>query len=511
MNLRIFLDSGVSWFLHFVNYVYCVSIKGCFMSWKVKPIEEIVAQAERGEKLKRSLGRLNLISLGVGCTIGAGVFVLTGHVAAQFSGPAVVLSLVLSALVCVFAGLCYAELASTIPVSGSAYTYTYATLGEGFAWLIGWTLILEYLLGASTVAVGWSGYVASFLKDFGLYLPQQLIAGPMDKVPGLVNLPAMLVTGSLSLLLLFGIQSSARFNNIIVAVKVAVILLFVICGLAYVNHQNWVPFIPSNQGEFGEFGISGVLRGAAAIFFAYVGFDAVSTAALEARKPQRDIPVGILGALVVVTILYAGVALVMTGMIPYTQLNVAAPVAVAVDAAGPALSWLRPLIKIGAIAGLTSVILVLLLGQTRVLFAVSKDGLLPPILSHVSKKYSTPYVTTLLCGAVAMVMAGFVPLDILSDMVSMGTLLAFAVVCLGVLILRKRRPDLHRPFKAPFSPVVPIIGIIVTLGQMTFLPLDNWKRLGVWLVLGFMVYWFYGRKNSLVGQAIKAEKESASE
>lgn len=477
------------------------------MSWKVKPVEAIVAQAESGQKLKRSLGRLNLISLGVGCTIGAGVFVLTGHVAAQYSGPAVALSMILSAIVCVFAGLCYAELASAIPVSGSAYTYTYASVGEGFAWLIGWTLVLEYLLGASTVAVGWSGYVGSFLKDFGLYLPQQFCAGPMDKVPGIVNLPAMLVTGFLSLLLLFGIQSSARFNNVIVGVKVAVILLFIICGLAYVNGQNWMPFVPANEGQFGEFGFSGVLRGAAAIFFAYVGFDAVSTAALEARKPQRDIPVGILGSLVVVTILYVAVALVMTGMISYKELNVAAPVALAVDHAGPALSWLRPLIKIGAIAGLTSVILVLLLGQTRVLFAISKDGLLPSALSKVSSKYSTPYVTTLICGALGMVLAGLVPLDILSDMVSMGTLLAFAVVCLGVLILRKRRPDLDRPFRTPFSPVVPVIGIIVTLGQMCFLPLANWERLGVWLLIGVGIYLFYGRKNSHLSKTTATQEE----
>lgn len=454
--------------------------------------------------LRRSLNATNLIFLGVGGIIGAGIFVLTGQAAAQYAGPGILISFLIAGVICGFAALCYAELASMIPIAGSAYTYAYATLGEFLAWIIGWDLLLEYLFGASTVAVGWSGYVVSFLNDLGIHIPASLSNAPYDfhahhgwnLTGAYFNLPAVLIILVLTLLLVWGIRESARFNNFIVFVKILVILLFVGFGIAYVNVQYWSPVIPENTGTFGLYGWSGVLRGAGVIFIAYLGFDAVSTAAQEAINPQKDMPVGILGSLGVATVLYMLVAIVLTGMVHYSKLNVPDPIAVGVNAAGEGLMWLRPVIKIGAIAGLGSVILVLLLGQPRILFTMAADGLLPECFAKVHPTFRTPYVSTMITGVTAAVIAGLCPIGILGELVSIGTLFAFIIVCSGVMLLRYSRPDLPRPFKVPFFPVVPILGAVISFGQMCALPPDTWIRLIVWLTLGLIVYFAYGRHHS---------------
>jgi basic amino acid/polyamine antiporter, APA family len=457
--------------------------------------------------LKRTLGKANLVMLGIGAIIGAGIFVLTGAAASQHAGPAVVISFVVAGLACTFAGLCYSEFASMIPIAGSAYTYAYATLGEFIAWIIGWDLILEYLFGASTVAVGWSGYMTSFLKDFGIIIPDALCNAPIfydaatqsyTATGAFLNLPAMAIVGIMTWLLVVGIRESANINNVIVVIKVIVILLFIILGWNYINPENWVPFIPENTGTFGEYGWSGVVRAAGIIFFAYIGFDAVSTAAQEAVNPQKDMPFGILGSLVVCTILYILVGLVMTGIVPYLQLNNPAPIAVAIDATGDGLAWLRPIIKIGALAGLSSVILVMLMGQPRIFFSMAKDGLLPKSFGKVHPKYKTPYITTILTGAVAMLVAGIFPIGLLGELVSIGTLLAFVIVCGGVLVLRYKQPNINRPFKTPFFPIVPILGMLSSLALMYFLPIDTWIRLIVWMALGVIIYFGYSRKHSKV-------------
>jgi len=456
--------------------------------------------------LKRTLGRLNLTSLGIGAIIGAGIFVLTGQAAAQYAGPGIVISFVVSGIACAFAGLCYAEFASMIPIAGSAYTYAYATLGEFFAWVIGWDLILEYLFTSATVSVGWSGYVVNFLKDFGITIPTSLSSAPFmhDPVNGwqstgaILNLPAMFIIAVMTTLLVIGIKESAGFNNIVVLVKVSVVMLFIALGIKFINADNFVPFIPENTGNFGEFGWSGVLRASGVIFFAYIGFDAVSTAAQEAKNPQKDMPVGILGSLAICTVLYILVAIVMTGIVKYNLLNTAAPIAVAVDTAGEGLQWLRPFIKIGAIAGLSSVILVMLLGQPRVFFAMAKDGLLPKKFAEVHPKFRTPYVPQILTGVVAMFIGGLFPIGILGELVSIGTLLAFVMVCAGIIVLRYKKPDLPRPFKTPFFPVVPILGVLSCLGVMSFLPLDTWLRLIIWMALGLLIYFLYSKKRSAI-------------
>jgi APA family basic amino acid/polyamine antiporter len=450
--------------------------------------------------------------LGVGAIIGAGIFVLTGAAASQHAGPAVVISFIVAGIACAFAGLCYSEFASMIPIAGSAYTYAYATLGEFIAWIIGWDLILEYLFGASTVAVGWSGYVTSFLKDFGITIPDSLSSAPIaydtathvyTATGAIINLPAMFIIGIMTWLLVVGIRESANFNNVIVIVKVIVILLFVLFGWQYIHTDNWHPFIPENTGVFGEFGWSGIVRAAGIIFFAYVGFDAVSTAAQEAKNPQKDMPWGILGSLVICTIIYILVGLVMTGIVSYKELNTPAPIAVAVNAAGNGLNWLRPLIKTGAIAGLSSVILVMLMGQPRIFYSMSRDGLLPASFSRVHKKYKTPYITTIITGAVAMVVAGLFPIGLLGELVSIGTLLAFVIVCGGILVLRYKKPELERPFKTPLFPIVPILGILSSLSLMYFLPGDTWIRLIVWMVIGIVIYFGYSKKHSKYGQEAK--------
>lgn len=485
-----------------------------------KPVAELQAEAINDQRLHRTLGPVNLVSLGVGAIIGAGIFVLTGHAAAEFAGPGIVLSFVLAGLACAFAGLCYAEFAAMIPVSGSAYTYGYATLGELFAWIIGWDLILEYLFAASTVAVGWSGYMVSFLADLGLRIPPELANAPyLHKAPAdagwnlwriftegwsttgaILNVPAMFVIAVITALLVIGIRESAAFNNLVVAIKVTVILLFLAVGAAYLNPENWTPFIPENQGP-GRYGWDGVFRAAGVIFFAYIGFDAVSTAAQEARRPQRDMPIGILGSLLICTLLYISVALVLTGVIRYTELGVPDPIARAIDSLGQDVAWLRPIIKVGAIAGLSSVILVMMLGQPRIFYAMSRDGLLPPVFSHVHHRFRTPWLATILTGFVAMIMAGLFPIGILGELVSIGTLLAFTIVCAGVFVLRFTDPDIPRPFRVPAFWLVCPLGVLFCGWLMYNLPPDTWARLLVWMALGMSIYWLYGRRHSRLARS----------
>ena len=498
--------------------------------FSTKPLADLLREAPEGSenKLKRTLGRTNLITLGIGAIIGAGIFVLSGQAAAQYAGPAIVISFIISGIACVFAGLCYAEFASMIPIAGSAYTYAYATLGEFIAWIIGWDLILEYLFAASTVAVGWSGYVTSLLKDFNIFIPAEYTAATgsqLVNVPGegwksisetlvaslsskgidinslsqttaVVNLPAMLIIFLITVLLVVGIRESANFNNIMVVLKVSVILLFIGIGFFYIDYDNFSSFIPENTGEWGKYGWSGVFRASAVIFFAYIGFDAVSTAAQEAKNPQKDMPAGILGSLSISTILYILVALVLTGIVNYKDLDVADPIAVAVDRMGEGMYWFRYVIKIAAISGLSSVILVMLMGQPRIFYTMAKDGLLPPVFAKIHPKFKTPYLSSIIAGVAAMAISGMVPINILGELVSIGTLFAFVIVCIGVWILRIQKPDQPRPFRTPWVPVVPIVGALICMAQMAFLPGDTWKRLGIWMALGLAIYFLYGMKNS---------------
>jgi len=518
---------------------------------KTKPLDMLRAEAEEGgeHSLKRALGPINLITLGIGAIIGAGIFVLTGAAAAQYAGPAIVLSFILAGIGCVFAGLCYSEFASLIPIAGSAYTYGYATLGEIFAWIIGWDLILEYAFGAATVASGWSGYVVSFLQDFGIHIPPQLTATPgtdlvlyndrwqrlatvlpklqaggidpgsLPHVTAVFNIVAFLAIAIVTTILVIGIKESADVNSTIVIIKVAIVLVFIGVAAAFVSKNptvattNWHPFIPPNLGEFGKYGWSGVARAAGVIFFAYIGFDAVSTAAQEAKNPQKDMPIGILGSLAICTVLYILVSGLLTGVVSYKALNVPDPVAVGVDAAGVgwafnvgnhAVKLSSFLVKLGAIAGLGSVMLVMLLGQSRVFFSMSRDGLLPQWAGAVHHRFRTPYISSITVGIFVAFFAGLIPIGILGELVSIGTLLAFVIVCAGVWILRVRRPELPRPFKTPMVPLVPILGIVVSGLMMVSLPRDTWLRLLVWLVVGMVVYFGYGRHHSRV-QAGKSE------
>ena len=483
--------------------------------WSTKSMSVLQADAshEGTDTLKRVLGATNLTMLGIGAIIGAGIFVLTGTAAAQYAGPAIVLSFVLAGLGCLFAGLCYAEFASMIPIAGSAYTYGYATLGELVAWIIGWDLILEYLFGAATVAVGWSGYFTSFVAELGFVLPVGFTQAPFNIVGthtlvrnpgGVINLPAMILIGLMSTLLVIGIKESARFNNIIVFVKIAIVFLVIGFGFMFVNSDNWHPFIPPNTGEFGHYGWSGIVRGAAVVFFAYIGFDAVSTAAQEAKNPQRDLPIGILASLAICTVLYILMALVMTGLVPYEKLNVPHPVFVAIEAAGPGLKWLTYLINIGAIAGLASVVLVMLMAQPRIFYTMSRDGLLPPVFGKIHPRFQTPYITTIITGIVAATVAGLFPIALLGELVSIGTLFAFVIVSGGIIALRYKRPELHRPFRTPMVPLVPILGILICGYMMASLPLDTWIRLLVWLAIGLAIYFLYGQKHSKVGREADA-------
>ena len=487
-----------------------------------KHAADLQAEAANDQSLKRALGPVNLTSLGIGGIIGAGIFVLTGHAAAQYAGPAIVLSFILAGIACAFAGLCYAEFASMIPISGSAYTYGYATLGELVAWIIGWDLILEYLFAAGTVAVGWGGYVVSFLKDFGITIPVAFTSAPYNHVTppdaqwwnlwqlfvkgwvstgAVLNVPAMIIVGVITILLIIGIKESANFNNFIVALKLAVILTFIGVGVAYINKANWHPFVPVMDAA-GNFGWHGILRAAGVIFFAYIGFDAVSTAAQESKNPQRNMPIGLLASLGICTVLYIAVSLVLTGVVNYTQLNVPAPIAVAVSTLGPKLAWLTFFIKIGAIAGLSSVILVMMLAQARIFYTMSKDGLLPPIFSTVHPKFRTPWLSQLLTGAVAMLIAGLFPIGLLGELVSIGTLLAFAIVCTGIFVLRFTDPKIHRPFRVPAFWLVAPLGVGFCFFLMSGLPADTWARLIVWMAIGFVIYFAYGHRHSKLHQGL---------
>jgi len=472
--------------------------------FRIKDVNNLVENANKDGGLKRTLTATNLVALGIGSVIGTGIFVLTGTAAANHAGPALTLSFIISALGCIMAGLCYAEFAAMIPVAGSAYSYSYATLGEFVAWFIGWDLILEYLFTSATVAVGWSGYVVSFLADFGINIPPALMSAPFDYVQdvgwvttgSLINFPAVFIVLVVSALLVIGIKESVTINNLIVIVKLVVILLFIGFGLSYIDTSNWVPYVPENTGKFGQFGWSGVLTGAAVIFFAYIGFDAVSTVAQETKNPQKDMPKGLLGSLLVCTVLYIAVTAVLTGIVHYSELNVPAPIALAIDRTSGSLAWLSAFIKVGAIAGLSSVVLVMLLGQSRIFYTMSKDGLLPGLFSALHPRFRTPYLTSILVGITASIIAGLFPINILGELVSIGTLMAFTIVCLSILILRKKNPHIHRPFKTPWVPFVPIAGAVICLAQMLALPFDTWMRLIIWMLIGFVIYGVYSYKHS---------------
>jgi APA family basic amino acid/polyamine antiporter len=462
-------------------------------------------QAEAGNNahgLKKTLGPVQLVALGVGAIIGAGLFSLTGIAAANNAGPAITLSFVLAAIGCAFAGMCYSEFSTMIPIAGSAYTYSYATMGELLAWVIGWDLVLEYAVGASTVAVSWSGYLRSLLLDWGIDLDPRWMNSPFttitltggQKVHGIVNLPAIFIVVCVSTLLIIGIQESARVNAVIVALKVSVVILFILFGWAYIQTRNYHPYIPPNTGQFGHFGWSGILRGAGVVFFAFIGFDAVSTAAQEARNPQKHMPIGIIGSLVLCTVLYVLFAHTLTGIVPFSELNTEAPVAVAVNHTG--LYWLMTAIKLAILAGYTSVILVMLLGQSRVFYSMSNDGLLPKLFSDIHPRFRTPYRSNLLFMCFVGLFAAFAPIQIVGEMTSIGTLFAFVLVCAGILVMRKTHPDLHRPFRTPLVPLVPILGILSCLALMFGLGLSNWLRLFIWMALGMIVYFSYGRHHS---------------
>ncbi len=502
---------------------------------RIKPMSMLTEEAgEQGEHtLKRSLGAVNLVTLGIGAVIGAGIFVLTGQAAALYAGPAVALSFVLAGITCAFAGLCYSEFASIIPIAGSAYTYGYATLGEFVAWIIGWDLVLEYAFGASTVASGWSGYFNSLLQQFGIYVPPQLTASTgthlvfyqhqwlplMSLPPGVsdaglphataaFNLLAMAIVMVITVILVIGIKESANFNSAIVFIKLSVVGIFLVVGGYYlIRHPelaklNWHPFIPPKDAD-GNFGWGGISKGASRIFFAYIGFDAVSTAAQEAKKPQRDMPIGILGSLLICTILYIMVSMVLTGLVSYKTLNVGAPVALGIDATG--VSWGALLVKVGAVFGLATVMLVMLLGQTRVFYSMSKDGLLWKWASAVHPRFRTPWITTIVFGIFAAMFPAFLPIGRLADLVNIGTLLAFTIVCAGVWVLRVRHPELHRPFKTPLVPLVPILGMGSALFLMSRLAAITWEVMIGWLIFGLIIYFGYSVKHSKVQKLAKAQ------
>lgn len=488
-----------------------------------KTIPALIAEAaESGEgTLKRTLTSSGLVALGVGAIIGAGLFSLTGIAAAENAGPAVTISFIIAATGCAFAGLCYAEFAAMIPVAGSAYTYSYATMGEFVAWIIGWDLVLEYALGAATVASSWSQYLEQFLLEFGIHIPHNFLHGPWEG--GIVNIPAIAIVCLLSLLLMRGTQESSLVNNILVVVKVAVVLIFIALGWSFINPANHVPFIPANEGEqmvrsgqlgffdffksdyFGQFGISGIMRGAGVVFFAFIGFDAVSTAAQEAKNPQKGMPIGIIGSLIVCTLLYVLFSFVMTGLENYRLFaGDAKPVATAFANTG--YTFLNTALIVAILTGYTSVMLVMLLGQSRVFYTMSKDGLLPKFFSDLSKR-QTPWKTNLAFMVFVSIFAGFVPVADLGHMVSIGTLFAFTLVCIGVMVLRKTNPDTPRPFRTPLVPLVPILGIVVCIAMMASLPIESWERLAIWMIVGVVIYFLYGKRHSKIRAAAAAGKQ----
>jgi basic amino acid/polyamine antiporter, APA family len=476
-----------------------------------KSIAELHEQESSGNQLRRALNATHLTLLGIGGIIGTGIFVLTGTAAANHAGPALPLSFIVAGLGCTFAGLCYAEFAAMIPVSGSAYSYSYATLGEGIAWFIGWNLVLEYLFAVATVSVGWSGYAVSLLEQLHVHVPTMFSNAPFDTPMGketfeimrtgaIINVPAFLIVAMIATICYIGIRQSAAFNAVIVAIKVTVVLLFIIFGVSYINVANWHPFVPPNGGQFGLFGWSGVMAASGVIFFAYIGFDAISTAAQETKNPQRDMPIGILSSLVICTILYVIVSAVLTGMVKYNELDVAAPVALALDKY-PSLHWLGIPVKFGAVCGMTSVMLVMTIAQARIFFAMARDGLLPPFFGRVHPRFRTPSTGTVITGVSAAVIGGLFPVRILGEMVAIGTLAAFVTVCIGILVLRRTRPDLARPFRTPAPWFTCIAGAVVCGAMMLSLGPATWLRLVIWTGIGVLVYAFYGYRHSRVRRA----------
>ncbi len=477
-----------------------LTLKGLFAT---KSIDALREDAAREQGLKRALSALDLVMLGIGAIIGTGIFVLTGRAAAANAGPAVALSFIVAGIASTFAGLCYSEMASMIPIAGSAYTYSYATMGELVAWIIGWDLILEYLVSAAAVSVGWSGYVVAFMHDaFHIDLPTAWTNAPtvwkedhFQSTGAYLNVPAVLIVLAVTAMLVRGIKESARVNTVIVFLKVIVVLLFIGFAAPFIHTENWHPFIPPNEGVFGRFGISGILQGATMVFFAYIGFDAVSTAAQETRNPQKDLPIGILGSLGVCTVLYIAVSLILTGVVSYKKLSVPHPIAVGVEATGQV--WLATAVEVGAIAGLSSVMLVMLLGQPRIFFAMANDGLFPQVAAKIHPRFGTPYVTTILTGVVCAIAGGVLPIDILAELTSIGTLFAFVLVSIGVMILRLKRPEIPRTFRVPGGPfVVPILGALTSGILMYTATTATIIRLFLWMAIGLVVYFAYGRKHS---------------
>ena len=485
--------------------------------WKRKPLDLLLEEASDSEKgLKKTLSATGLTALGIGAIIGAGLFSITGLAAATNAGPAITISFIVAALGCVFAGLCYAEFSSMIPVAGSAYTYSFATMGEFIAWIIGWDLVLEYAVGAATVSISWSRYFAKLLDGYGIHLPDQFIHSPFEG--GIINIPAVIIVMIMSMVLMRGTKESAFVNGIIVFLKVSVVLIFIALGWQYIRPENYTPYIPENTGTFGEFGFSGIIRAAAIVFFAYIGFDAVSTAAQEAKNPRRDMPIGILLSLGICTVLYILFAHVMTGVVNYTAFAGAdgiAPVAIAIDNMGvanasgmitPAYPWLNKAIIIAILAGYASVILVMLMGQSRVFFSMSKDGLMPKVFSDVHPKFRTPAKNNMLFMVIVSLFAAFVPARVVGEMTSIGTLFAFILVCLGVLVMRNKMPEAPRAFRTPLVPLVPVLGVLVCLFMMAFLPLDTWIRLIVWMMIGFDLYLYYGMNHSVLNHGTFSAK-----
>jgi basic amino acid/polyamine antiporter, APA family len=498
---------------------------------KTKSIEQLMVDVEQsGKKLKRSLSALDLTLLGIGAIIGTGIFVLTGTAAANQAGPAIVISYLAAGLACAFAGLCYAEFAAMIPIAGSAYTYAYASLGEVFAWMIGWDLILEYSVASMTVSIGWSGYFQRILAGFGINLPPSLAMGPSWQgflgyfvnlgIPlpafmaydpaaprgGMINLPAVFIVLIITTILVIGVRESARFNSAMVAIKLAAVLFFILVGSFYVKPANWSPFAP--------YGWAGIMAAGAVVFFAYIGFDAVSTTAEEARNPSRDLPIGLIASLLICTVLYLAVALVLTGIVPVTQLKgdmkfINAPVAYALTIIHQ--DWAAGLVAAGAVAGITSVLLVMLMGQPRIFFSMSRDQLLPAAVSKVHPKFRTPYITTIITGVVVAFFAGLIRIDVVGEMTSIGTLFAFVVVCMAVMILRLKRPDAPRPFKVAWGPVFPVLGMVSCVYLMASLPVITWVRFLVWLDLGMLIYWFYGRTHSPLADPMERVSRSPLE
>lgn len=479
-----------------------------------KPIADAQDTSEEHHKLKRHLGGFHLVAIGIGAIIGAGIFIITGQAAATYAGPAVVLCFLIASLICFLAGLCYSELSSLIPISGGSYTYAYVALGEFPAWIVGWSILIQLLVTASTVAIGWSGYFTSFAKDFGLFVPESMANIPLIYDPKLgfqlthsvVNVPAILIVAILSLLVSLGIRAAAYFNNAMVAIKLTAILLFICIGIPYINPENWSPFIPENRGDFGAFGWSGVFRGAGLVFFAYIGFDTISTLSQETVHPQKNVPIGTLGSLGVCTLLYILTSFVLTGVASYTLLNVPDPMSIALNIIGVKMYWFSFILKIAILAGLASVVLVMILGFTRIIFSIGIDRLIPKAFAKVHPGTKTPLFTTFVVGLAVAAVSGFFPIDILGQLAAMSTLFILSIVCLGVLFLRYRHPELKRPFKTPWVPFVPLLGISACVFQMLCMPLITWGQFFAWHMIGIVLYFLYGKRKSRLQQKAMEHK-----